>query len=392
MPLNGTTRRAYLSGLATAGTVAVAGCGGTEETGEGTTTETGTSDEGDEGTASESVTTFRYDTANSGAAPELTGPSGTVQQQWAYDAGGLPSRGFAVTNGSLYFGSRDEYAGALDVSDGTEQWRSGTWDEVWGGPVVADGAVYVGNEGEIDAFDTETGDKQWNYWSKGTNGSLALADSTVYAGTNNGLRGIDTSSGNDTLFVRNGLIDAKPAVVSGTAYVAKSYGPITAIDTDSENELWTFGPDGSVGVRSAPAVVDETLYVGGGDNDFWAIDTASGAEQWSLDTDASVAASPAVADGTVYFGNADGGLNAVTAADGASEWSTAVDGAVYYPPALVDGTLYVGTQAGTLYALAPSTGSERWSFDLGAPMRTEPVVANGTIYVGAGTTIYALAA
>jgi len=66
---------------------------------------------------------FGYDTANTGYAPDNTGPIDTSQEQWTYDTGDtiLPSP--AVVDGTVYVGVRGDNVYALDAVDGTEQWR-----------------------------------------------------------------------------------------------------------------------------------------------------------------------------------------------------------------------------------------------------------------------------
>ncbi|MFC6758225.1 PQQ-binding-like beta-propeller repeat protein [Halomicroarcula sp. GCM10025894] len=110
------TRRRYLATLGVAGAAALAGCSNDSDN----PTPTGGP------SIPESVgrwPSFGYDTANTGAAADETGPTANVIVQWGYPTGKQVFSSPAIVDGSLYIGSNDGYVYCLSAVDGTRQWR-----------------------------------------------------------------------------------------------------------------------------------------------------------------------------------------------------------------------------------------------------------------------------
>ncbi len=168
-----TTRRRYLRVLGAGGAASLAGCSSGGDT-DDETTPTGTPDEetdaptGDTpGEATETpdaeetpdeetngdapspgaldgAPMFRYDAANTGHAPDETGPTESAAATWTFDTGDKVSSA-AVVDGTVYVGSLDGNVYALDAADGTERWTYGADGAVRASPAVVDDAVIVGD-------------------------------------------------------------------------------------------------------------------------------------------------------------------------------------------------------------------------------------------------------
>lgn len=107
----------------------------------------------------------------------------------------------------------------------------------------------------------------------------------------------------------------EPVVAAGRMFVGSSRNDtVTAYDTSSGRELWTFAADGPV--RFAPAVWNGIVFFACDDGYLYALDAASGKQRWRfcgapserrvLGNDRLISTWPArgapvVADGTVYF-------------------------------------------------------------------------------------------
>ncbi len=124
----------------------------------------------------------------------VTGPSNTAwaidarsgRQIWSYQRElpldlraccGLVNKGFAMLGDKLYMATLDAHLIALDMSTGTVVWDA-TMEDYQGGyastiaPVAADGKIIVGVAGGefgirgfIDAYDAETGERAWRFYT-----------------------------------------------------------------------------------------------------------------------------------------------------------------------------------------------------------------------------------
>jgi len=394
------TRRRFLQGLGgtAVGSAVVTGASGESRAASG-----------DE----ESWPQFGYDAANTGHAPDNTGPAGDLREQWS-----APLSGFLIGYGSLPVVDGVVYAGifgvngsrttaqlfALDATDGTEQWATerstySSGPEVSTPPVVVDGTVYVGaNDYMLYALDATDGTEQWSFRADGHDvGAPTVADSTVYVGS------FDLETGAATAYALDAEDGAEqwtfradapmeddsehmggtPAVGDGTVYIGSNTsktneGTLYALDAGDGTKQWDFKTDDTM--DTSPAVVDRTVYVGGYDDTVYALDAGDGTEQWSVQTDGEVWSSPAVVDGTVYVGSYDGTVYALDAGDGTEQWTFQTDGVVNESPAVVDGTVYVGSSK--LYALDAEDGIELGSFNPEGDVETSPAVVDGTVYIG----------
>ncbi|HVS52537.1 MAG TPA: PQQ-binding-like beta-propeller repeat protein [Opitutaceae bacterium] len=274
---------------------------------------------------------------------------------WQFATGGEITSSPAVgSDGSIYFGSQDNYAYALNP-DGSTKWslsRGGTGDEVDGStPAVgADGNVYVESlDGYVYAFSASSGSRRWRY--------------------------LTTSA-----------LSTSPAIgADGTIYV-KDDNTLYALTNASTTALkkWSVAIHGAT--YSSPALAtDGTIYVGGDAHSFYAIDS-TGATKWTFTADDDVYTTPAIgADGTVYFATLAGTVYALNP-DGTTKWTWTIADHSSITSSLAlapDGTLYFGAYDHKLHALRAS-GTEAWSFPLGDEVRaSSPAIgADGTIYIG----------
>jgi hypothetical protein len=97
-----------------------------------------------------------YVSSESGDLFGLDANTGSVL--WKYSVGPLGSSSPAVANGIVYVGSPQYSVSALNASTGTVLWQYAT-ASVPSAPSVADGAVYVGDEYKLYAFDLAGGDR-----------------------------------------------------------------------------------------------------------------------------------------------------------------------------------------------------------------------------------------
>jgi len=125
----------------------------------------------------------------------------TGAELWQYDphvAGdwninvccGLDNRGAAAWNGKIIFGTLDGRLIALDAATGEEVWSvqstpNGRYS-ITGAPRVADGKVFIGSaggefdvRGYLDAYDAETGERLWRFWTVPGDPALGFENATM---------------------------------------------------------------------------------------------------------------------------------------------------------------------------------------------------------------------
>lgn len=286
------------------------------------------------------------------------------------------------------------------IADGSADWTPDS------SPVVADGVVYVATrttdrstgvvETRMTAHDLATGVSLWEvplagFLSDGTNGGPVVADGRVYVAISKE--------------VWLGEPPATPEAGATPVGVAHMAGALVAFDARTGEEVWSY--ETARAGNFAPAIAGGLAYVLGEDGTLHAVDAATGVRRWtvsvSADTTRGLAASPAVAGGAVYVADRLGRMHAFDAKTGDERWSALIGGNYPTGAAVAGDTVYVGTFANPpldpneppdpvlpegaqrFYALDIATGSERWAVFLDtqqqSPLRTTPTVAGETVLV-----------
>ena len=207
---------------------------------------------------------------------------------------------------TVYVGSNDGRLYALDTSSGDEIWEFDTGQSIRSSPTVSDGIVYFGSkdgktggtrDNSLYAVDASTGEVLWSQPSNGwIASSPTVADGTVYVGSAPGSTGknvyaLDASSGNEKwVFSEPGWsVASSPTVAGDTVYFGRREdvpfssedGSVYAVSTDTGEKRWEFTEPSSQ-VSSSPTVVDGTVYVGSRDGNMYAIDAGgSGSSEGS---------------------------------------------------------------------------------------------------------------
>lgn len=321
----------------------------------------------------------------------------------------------AATGDWSQFHAGAGHAGATDEAGPTDDYLTARWEvdvRSLSNPAVVDGTVYVTKRGGTHAYDTATGELEWEHHLESATGfidiystsSPAVADGTVFVTSDGGVAALDAATGEQQWLNGNGT-RLSPAVAGGSVYAAAARsGEGTWTDVlfsfaaSNGTEQWRFDPDGTI--TTAPAVADGTVIVGT-ESDIYAVDADSGDVQWQTSSDGPWA-TPAVAGDTVYLqgGGEAGESNVVAALDTATgdvRWTTEV-GTVpdistdvtldNLSPAVADGTVFVlvgrsDEEEHSLAALDAATGEEQWRFGGdGRSVTSAPVVARDTLYVG----------
>ena len=338
---------------------------------------------------------FRHDLQHTGQSP-YSGPQDPTEL-WRYGTGDQIHSSPAIgPDGTIYFGSLDNYFYSLDP-DGHPRWdRFKMKGQVYSSPAIGeDGTIYVGcNDQWLYAINPD-GTEKWKFATGDyIQTSPAIGpDGTIYVGsTDDTFYAFDPDGALKWSFEMEGNVLSSPAIgPDGTIYVG----------CDSQF-FYAFNPDGTIkwkygtlqGLKSSPAIgADGTIYFGTDWGDFHAVNP-NGTVKWTYPDNAklsSIYSSPAIAeDGTIYFGCADDHFYALNP-DGSLKWDNKGAGNFQSSPAIgADGTVYVGCLDGYLYAFEPD-GDRKWRYKAGEIYSSPAIGEDGVIYFGsADHHLYAL--
>ncbi len=184
----------------------------------------------------------------------------------------------------------------------------------------------------------------------------------------------------------------------GTLLASLEHDELTAIDLETNAELWRFPPEEGgddlrlLGLYGTPVVSEGRVFLTAYDGSLYALDLETGELEWFQETGRHIVGGAAVAGDTVYVGSGDHCLYAFDSAGGDPRWEPFCSGdKIWSTPVVSNGVVYVASMDKRLYALNADTGTEEWSFKGEAAITSTPVVAGDRVYVGAlNNKFYAL--
>ncbi|GAB3028426.1 PQQ-binding-like beta-propeller repeat protein [Natronobiforma cellulositropha] len=240
-------------------------------------------------------------------------------------------------------------------------------------PIVVDGVAYVGDYGGADrgntasmhAIDTETGEHVWE--ADGFDSAVAIGSSAAYW--------------------------------DGYLYVVCEYrrtesGALYVLDAETGDELWSdHRIDGMPHPTVAIDPAAERLLTGSNDGVCYCWEFPSLEFEWGFQTGGEIKGPIATHDGGAFVGSWDGSVYRVSLADGTEEWSFETENIVMSAPAVDPeaGIVYVGSDDWRVYALETDTGDEVWSRTLdGRVMSAVSVTADAVLAGTNGNSLYAL--
>lgn len=346
------------------------------------------------------ATSFQYDRANTGYAPDETGPVTDASVEWRVDTGESVGSSPAVVDDTVYIGSVDTNVYALDSTDGAIRWQVEVDAEVSTSPAVADNTVYLQtrrrNEvtGTTYALDGDSGETEWTFDAGGFTTPIPAEDA-VFTGGRDGLYALDPADGTELWSIPVSPSNLAPAFVDEMLYFGGTRDGervplVAAIDATDGSERWSRRfQEAEFPPLSSPAVVDGRVYAGV-DRRLLAFDAEDGTEVWSVETGSRIASSPAVTDDTVYIHGGANQIHALDRATGEKRWEAPGGQNPVSSPAVVGETLYIGID-NSIASLDTADGTERWSFETDGAVVSSPAVVDGTLFVGSGDgSIYAL--
>jgi len=280
-------------------------------------------------------------------------PNGTLK--WKYD-GWIKTEGSTPAideNGVLYVGNiwGSIYLHAIYTSNGTLKWKFPVAGAIWSSPVIgSDGSIYFGSEDDYIYALYPNGTLKWQYLTGvAVLSSPAIgSDGTVYCGSHDTyLYALYPDNG--TLkwkYKTDNWIRVSPCIANdGTIYVVSL-----------DNYLHAVNPDGSlkwktdVGAGTSPTIDRDGIIYCGHDR-LYAINPSDGSVKWTFDPGGVIeGGTPCNSiDGTIIFGTQigelDGGELIAVNPDGTLRWRIMLaEMYIESAPAIgSDGTVYVGS-------------------------------------------------
>ena len=377
-----------------------------------------------------------------------------LEEKWRFTVAGFPAGSPVIADGKVFVIATGNLT-ALDLDSGAMLWqrtdRNGsatpayadgalyvhtagadlykldgeTGDDIWGpshtndqagcdgtsSPILGDGKVLVGHScgarevgatpqgmlGGVAAFDQETGEKAWTYYTVAEGGEDgAMVWSTVAVDVENGT--VFAATGNNyTVGGENS--DAIHAIDLDTgASPPKWRTQVRAGDT------WSYavaggGQDTDFGANPILAEVDGRAVVAAGDKGaaFWMLDRETGEMIWGRD---DLSASHTPNNGGVLMNGAFDGhhfyavsndptahqaiLHKMDPADGADVWTQVYDKLTWGAPSLANGVLFVPIND-DLYVLDADGGDMLTMFNTGGSIAAgAAAIAQGRVVVKSG--------
>jgi len=287
------------------------------------------------------------------AGVPVTLPQPNANEEWA-QAGGTASKSY----GNLALAQNPTRAFSVSVA-GTGKDR-----RLAAAPVIGAGKLFaIGTDGQVTAFDSQTGSRIWTYQA---NLSSDMQPSAFGGGV---------------------------SFSDGRVYGTDGVGNVYALDAETGSELWKVKPGGPL--RGSPTLAFDTVFVMTQDNQLFALNAANGAVNWQESgstTQAGVfgVAAPAAGQGTVIAGYTSGELIAYRYENGRNLWADALAQTsistqvgtlndIDADPIIDSGRVYALGQGGRMAAYELLSGQRIWELNL-AGIST-PAVAGDWIFV-----------
>jgi outer membrane protein assembly factor BamB len=210
-------------------------------------------------------------------------------------------------------------------------------------PSVSDGKVFVGYEKNLHCLDL-AGNLIWSYaLSNSVRSNPAVANGIVYVGNDGGsLTAINISDKTTRWTYDIGMTgEESPTIDNGKVYVQGAM-KVFCLDAAAGTSVWTYTSASGTADWSSPTVANGKVYVAGFGKGVIALDATSGQELWHNSAAAETAENPPTVLHSLLVEGGPNGLAAVNAVSGTTVWNIApfvagssVTPITFYTPAMI---------------------------------------------------------
>jgi len=263
-------------------------------------------------------------------------------------------------------------------------------------PVVADGAIYVGDlDGTFHALALDTGATLWTFKAEEAGfpsaAAVAAADGArvVVVGDDAGVvRGFDAATGAVRwTYTTDGEISGGPTILPGAdgarVLVGSQDASLSCLDLASGTLVWKHSIADQI--RCSPTVArtaaGDRIFLAGCDGKLHVIDARTGTETVAVPIDGPTGTTPAAAGDRVYFGTEGGVFFGIDFVAGQTAWRkpAAVAGQAYRSSAALTGRLaIVGFRGKAIDAFALADGERTWRHPMRGRVEASPAVVAAT--------------
>jgi len=256
--------------------------------------------------------------------------------------------------------------------DGKLLWHVTAPGEIISPPLVGNGLVIVRTiDGQIVAFNAQTGEQKWNYRNRAVPLNLRVSAGMVFAGDAAVLAGfpggsfaaINLQTGDSfwevpvsypkgvTEVERINDVSGPPTLVGASTCAVTFQGQIACFDANSGRVIWQKPFSSTTGIAE-----DDHVVIGVDD---WSVvhafDASNGAPLWSINgLKNRGASSPAILGHAAVVGDYQGYVHFLSLDDGSFVARVKTDGSpITAAPVFAANTLVVQTHDGNLYGLRP---------------------------------------
>jgi outer membrane protein assembly factor BamB len=251
---------------------------------------------------------------------------------------------------------------AKNKENGKNKWEK-ELGKISSKPIIAKDVVIAGfSDGNIYAFDIDSGEIKWNYKFPAPVLISELHNDIVYACSEDTCYAVSiTDKETKWEFETNGIITASPSFKDNVVYFGSWDGNVYAVESNTGKVKWVF--ETGWGIDITPAVADGMIFVGSMDNNFYAIDKENGKLKWVFNCLSAIHSSPVAYGEFVFFGSDDGRFYALNKQNGVLEWC--------FSPGF-----YIKEDDVNNF--------------LTTPILSNPIVSEGVVYIEVKGSIYAL--
>jgi outer membrane protein assembly factor BamB len=279
------------------------------------------------------------------------------------------SGGPGVGDGLVVVGGRNGEVIAFDAETGAERWKATSTSEVIATPLVTSGLVVVrSNDGRTFGFDAADGTRKWVFdrglpnLSVRGNGTPVAGGELVYLGYDDGsviaLRLADGLLAWEQLVAepdgRNDLermadVDGELQLGLSELYATSFRGQTVAISTNNGEPMW----NRDIGSYGGLALLADRLVVADPAGTVWALDRNNGSALWKQEGLARRwLTTPAIQGNYIVVGDIEGYLHWIRADDGVIVGRDRIENSAILgtPQVSASGTLFAITAEGKLAA------------------------------------------